>query len=149
MAKIFRVYGYLVSPNSDELNGTKDDVVSELKAIQPTYPVWWNGLTVEEKDLKEWTDDHPLNKTDCPVLTCARYFEESDQYTALALEVRKIYESYIEAGFSEESAIRLTEPYVRVAFEKQAQGMYVVRKPRSELLKKMREKQEQLNKEED
>lgn len=149
MAKVFRVFGYLVSPNSDECNGTKEDVLSELYAIEPTYPVFWNGLQVEEKDLGEWTDEHPLNKSDCPAWSASKYFEETEQYMAPALEIRKVYNSYLEVGFDEDQAMRLTESYIRIAFEKVAQGMYQrpQRVSKSELFRRMHEKRVRMGEE--
>lgn len=130
MAKIFRVFGYLVSPNSDDLRGTKKDVNDELLAIKPAFPSWWRGLHVDEVDLGKWDDEHPLNNPNCLDSTCARYFEETDQYLGMAQEVRKIYEAYRECNFDYEQAMRLTVAYVQIAFEKQANGAYYT-KPKS------------------
>ena len=129
MAKIFRVFGYLVSPNSDEKNGTKEDVKNEVTAVQAAWPSWWRGLHVDEVDLGKWDDNHPLNNPNCLDSTCARYFEETDQYLGMAQEIRKIYEAYRECNFDYEQAMRLTVAYVKIAFEKQANGAYARPKP--------------------
>lgn len=132
MAKVFRVYGYVISPESDELNGTKDDLIEKLIKVEPTYPSWWRGVMVDEVDLGEWTDDHPLNDPHCTLTTIGRYFTDGvDIFRGLACEVRTMYETYIDVGFTQEQALSLVAPYIQVAFEKQAKNLYSNRPPKS------------------
>ena len=140
MAKLFRVFGYLVSPNSDDLRGTKKEVNDALLAIKPAFPSWWKGLHVDEVDLGKLDDNHPLSNPNCLDSSCARYFEETDKYLGMAQEIRKVYEAYRECNFDYEQAMRLTVAYVKIAFEKQANGMYYRVRPKSEIMAKHRER---------
>ena len=141
MAKIFRVFGYLISPNSDDDYGTRDQLVKELiDYIDPAWPSWWQHLHVDEADIDEWTDDHPLNQTDCSYRTCAGYFDDVDQYLQTAMAVRQLYETYREVGFDKEQSMKLATEYVRVAMEQQVLNMRFNRTTKPETLERLRKK---------
>ena len=68
MAKIFKISGYLVDPNGDY--DAKDFVVG----INEGFDAFGHHVKVEEVDIGEWDDDHPLNKIGCTVEECEKYF---------------------------------------------------------------------------
>lgn len=70
MGKIFKISGYFVDPNGDlDAEQVKVFLEEGLDAID-------RHIRVEEKDLPEWDDDNPLNRCDCPVAECEKYFKE-------------------------------------------------------------------------
>ena len=71
MAKIFKVSGYFVDPNGDF---AASDVAI---ALRENLDLIDHYVEVEEVDLPgEWDDDNPLNRRDCPVAECEKYFKE-------------------------------------------------------------------------
>jgi hypothetical protein len=71
MAKIFKISGYFVDPNGDY------DALSLAVTLRQTPDLIDRYVEVEEVDLPdEWDDDNPLNRCDCPIAECEKYFEE-------------------------------------------------------------------------
>lgn len=71
MAKIFKVSGYYVDPNGDF------DALDVAIALRENLDLIDHHIEVEEVDLPgEWEDNNPLNRCDCPVSECEKYFEE-------------------------------------------------------------------------
>lgn len=70
MAKIFKFSGYLIDPNGDL---EADDLRVSLKQ---DYDAIAHHIHIEEVDLPEWDDDNPLNRCDCPVAECEKYFRK-------------------------------------------------------------------------
>ena len=70
MAKIFKISGYMVDPNGDlEAEDLRVSLEEDYDAIA-------HHIQIEEVDLPEWDDDNPLNRLDCPVAECEKYFKE-------------------------------------------------------------------------
>lgn len=68
MAKIFKITGYFVDCNDDyDCDRLKID-------LEQDYDLIAHHINVEERDIDEWDDDIPLNKIDCPVSECEKYF---------------------------------------------------------------------------
>lgn len=71
MAKIFKISGYFVDPNGDF------DAIDVVEIIKQRVDLIDHYVEVEEVDLPgEWDDDNPLNRYDCPIAECEKYFEE-------------------------------------------------------------------------
>lgn len=70
MAKIFKISGYFVDPNSDY---TADDLRG---AFENNIDIFSKYLNIEERDIGEWEDDNPLNYINCPKSECEVYFKE-------------------------------------------------------------------------
>lgn len=69
MAKIFKISGYFVDPNGDF------DAADVAIALRENLDLIDRYVEVEEVDLPgEWDDDNPLNRCDCPVAECEKYF---------------------------------------------------------------------------
>lgn len=68
MAKIFKVTGYFVDPNDSY---DSDNLRVEL---EQNYDLISHHFKVEECDIGEWDDEILLNKIDCPVSECEKYF---------------------------------------------------------------------------
>lgn len=74
MTKLYRIVSYVL-----DLNGgcpTKDDVVVQIENSR--YPEFHSVKQVLETGIEEWTDDHPLNKTDAVCADFDAHFAELD-----------------------------------------------------------------------
>lgn len=70
MAKIFKISGYYIDPNGD---WDESDLQTEL---EERFDLIDQHIKVESKDIGEWEDNNPLNKYDCPVEECEKYFSK-------------------------------------------------------------------------
>ena len=70
MAKIYKISGYILDVGGDY----DEDHVEWLIGRYSDLVV--RDLQVESVDIGEWDDDHPLNRWDCPVSECEKYFKE-------------------------------------------------------------------------
>ena len=70
MAKIIKFSGYLVDPNGCYGH---DDI--EYVLDRYLYDAVLKSLKIEEVDIGEWYDNHPLNYIDCGVEECEKYFD--------------------------------------------------------------------------
>lgn len=81
MAKIFKISGYFVDPNGDY------DAASLAVTIRQTPDIIDRYVEVEEVNLpEEWDDDHPLNRCDCPVAECEKYFTEAEPVDEISVD---------------------------------------------------------------
>ena len=71
MAKIFKFSGYMVDPGGD-LTDERLRV-----SLEEGYDAIAHHIQIEERDLGEWDDDNLLNRCDCPVSECEKYFEKN------------------------------------------------------------------------
>lgn len=75
MAKIYKVEGYIIAANEDD-----DKAVGELRfqlelaAKNFSYPSWWSYLEVQQADIENFTDNHPLNFEDVKLSALEKYF---------------------------------------------------------------------------
>ncbi len=69
MAKIFKFTGYYIDPNGGI---DPEDVSLQLQEIG--LDVFDHHVRVEEADVDNWYDNHPLNHVDCPIEECEKYF---------------------------------------------------------------------------
>ena len=76
MAKIFKVTGYFVDPNDSY---DSDNLRVEL---EQNYDLISHQFKVEECNIGEWDDEILLNKIDCPVSECEKYFVKKGHKTA-------------------------------------------------------------------
>lgn len=72
IAKTYKISGYIVEPNADDLNGT--DIVTMLDRFTDTF----NNLKVEESPTWEFEDDCPENLYDLTDEMCEKRFERND-----------------------------------------------------------------------
>lgn len=78
MAKIYKVSGYIISPDADDLTEPTDEIIKDLyKASRKigTYQSWWENLSVQSADIPDWSEIHPLNFINCSVEDCEAYFK--------------------------------------------------------------------------
>ena len=68
IAKTYRVSGYIVYPNGDDLNGI------DIEALLDRYTDTFNNLKVEESPTWEWDDDCHENHFDLTDEMCERRF---------------------------------------------------------------------------
>ena len=70
MAKVIKFSGYLVDPNGcyghDDIEYVLDRYLDDAVL---------KSLKIEEVDIGEWYDNHPLNYIDCGVEECEKYFD--------------------------------------------------------------------------
>ena len=70
MAKVIKFSGYLVDPNGCY---GRDDI--EYVLDRYLDDVVLKGLQIEEVNIGDWYDNHPLNYIDCCVEECEKYFD--------------------------------------------------------------------------
>jgi hypothetical protein len=73
MAKIIKFSGYFI-----DISDVYDSRDIEI-ALREFPDVLSRHIRVEEKDIKEWEDDIPLNHKDCPESECEKYFMGGDK----------------------------------------------------------------------
>lgn len=74
MAKLFKVTTYIVDAN-DEF---EDAAGLEACLVYDTQNHFWlNHTHIDEADIGEWEDEHPLNYIDCPEAEFTKYFKEN------------------------------------------------------------------------
>ena len=70
MAKIHRISGYLI-----DVDGSCDG--NDIKiAITEQMNMHDRQLHIESADIDDWSDENPLNKENCDLAYCARYFKK-------------------------------------------------------------------------
>ena len=67
MAKVYKIQGYFVDIN-DEFD------LDSFNGILDRYDMGMKHVKVEEADIGEWYDDHPLNCFNCSVSKYEKYF---------------------------------------------------------------------------
>ncbi len=72
MSKIFKISGYYIDPNGDWDNVDVKDFLEEHPDLIAKH------ISVEEKDIGEWDDDHPLNYKNSDIKECEKYFNNAD-----------------------------------------------------------------------
>ena len=75
MAKLFKVSMYLVDPN----DFWKEASLLKNYFENRTSHGFVEHVHIEESDLGEWRDDHPLNYIDCPEAVYETYLKEDGQ----------------------------------------------------------------------
>lgn len=73
MAKIYKMSGYLVGANDDELN---DSTVKIETALTDDLDLFAHHLHIESVDIGEWDYDSPLNYDNCDLADCEKYFQK-------------------------------------------------------------------------
>lgn len=83
MAKIIKITGYLVLPYdnsfySDSLPGgpLHENTIADM--LSAKCDAIAKNFKIEDRDIGEWDDDNVLNKSDCPVSECEKYFAEDE-----------------------------------------------------------------------
>lgn len=74
MAKLYKIQAYIVDYNDEFCNP------SYLKNCLICYTqkhLDLNHIKIDEADIGEWDDDHPLNHIDCPKEEFEKYFKEN------------------------------------------------------------------------
>lgn len=75
MAKIYKIEGYIIAPNEDNDEAFKElQFQLESAAKQFSYPSWWPYLRIQQADIENFTDDHPLNFDDVSLGALEKYF---------------------------------------------------------------------------
>lgn len=69
MAKIFKISGYAVDYNGDY---SPESIKRELFERMDMFG---KHIEIEERDIGEFYDDHPLNYMDSPKEECEKYFK--------------------------------------------------------------------------
>lgn len=75
IAKIFKVSGYLVDPNGQY---TADNVKDSIDINVCDTGMFPQHLHVEEKNVGKWKDELPINKQNCDLYECEKYFKGVD-----------------------------------------------------------------------
>ena len=74
MAKIVKVEGYLVYPNIEDSEELASLVSNYFHYTTYSSDSFWQHLSVQQADIPDWSDNHPLNYTNCSKLECESYF---------------------------------------------------------------------------
>lgn len=75
MAKIYKVEGYIIAPNEDNDEAFKElQLQLEWATKQFSYPSWWPYLRIQQAEIENFTDDHPLNFGDVSLGALDKYF---------------------------------------------------------------------------
>ncbi len=74
MAKLFKIQAYIVDPNG----GFNKYNLADTIEYGP-YDIHLRHISIDETDLGEWDDDHPLNCIDCPEAEYEKYFPKETQ----------------------------------------------------------------------
>ena len=75
MAKIYKIEGYIIAANEN-----RDEAIEEVKgelervADRISYPSWWPYLRIQQAEIENFTDDHPLNFGDVSLGALDKYF---------------------------------------------------------------------------
>lgn len=69
MAKIFKISGYAVDCNGDYC---PDDIREKLFDYMDLFGLHFE---IEEKEIGDFDDDNPLNKINCPIEECEKWFK--------------------------------------------------------------------------
>lgn len=73
MAKVFKISAYVVDANDEfDTNDRLEDCI--IYCTQNDLMI--EHLQIENADIGEWHDDHPMNFTDCPLSEYEKYFKE-------------------------------------------------------------------------
>lgn len=70
MARIHKINGYLIDPNGDYNADNIEIGITERSGLD----VFSQHLHVETAECGEFGDEHPLNKVDCDLAECEKYF---------------------------------------------------------------------------
>lgn len=71
MAKLFKIQAYIVDPNGE----FDTDELATIMEYGP-YDIHLRHIEIDEADLGEWEDNHPLNYINCPEAEFEEYFKE-------------------------------------------------------------------------
>ena len=73
MAKIFKIQAYIVDCN-DEFK--TEDSLEDCLIWCTQNDLNLKHLKIDNADIGDWENDHPLNCTDCPEVEFNKYFKE-------------------------------------------------------------------------
>jgi hypothetical protein len=113
VSKIFKISGYYVDPNGDfDAERVKIFLEEDLDVIA-------HHIRVEEVDLPgEWDDDNPLNRCDCSVAECEKYFrggvsmDYREMWERLKEEVEMAFEEGLDCGYDDPESENFDKFYV-------------------------------------
>ena len=73
MPKIFKVSGYFIDPNDIMTANSLEVEMSE------GFDMIAHHILVKEVELGEWDDSNPLNRCDCTIEECEKYFHTKEE----------------------------------------------------------------------
>ena len=79
MARIHKINGYLIDTNGDYSADNIETAITERSGLD----VFSQHLCIETAECGEWADEHPLNKLDCDVAECEKYFPKQGYVKAI------------------------------------------------------------------
>lgn len=83
MANIMKISGYYIDPNG---NYSTADVRIELQSLDLIS----HHIEVKEADIGEWEDSSVLNRHDCPLVECEKYFGIAGTFKPAPLDILDI-----------------------------------------------------------